>query len=322
MGIKRVIESVKAGNNFLISAHVNLEGDALGSEIAFLRLLRAIGKKALIVNDEKAPCAYDFLPDLESVLKFSRKIRVGDFDSVVALDCSALKRTGIISTIDMKGKTVINVDHHISNEYFGDVNWVDPQASSASEMVYRLFKTMKIPLDRESALALYVGILTDTGSFRYANTTAQTHKIAAELLEYDLSVSSIYKRIYENVPFYDMRALIKALEKIRLGSKGRVAWVELKKREYSRRNMVIDLAEQILNSLRSIKGVEVVALFKENLKTGNEIRANLRSSGNVDVNKIAAIFGGGGHKNASGCTIIGKLEQVRKKVLKEIGKAL
>ncbi|MDD4898996.1 MAG: bifunctional oligoribonuclease/PAP phosphatase NrnA [Candidatus Omnitrophica bacterium] len=322
MSLKKVIASLKKENNFLITSHVNLEGDALGSQIGLYYLLKAIGKRAVIVDDDTIPYGYEFLPEGKIIKRFRRGKTKIDFDCLVILDCSDLRRAGEVGKIDLKGKAVINIDHHISNEIFADVNWVEPDTSSASEMVYKLYKKMGVPFEKNSALALYVGILTDTGSFHYSNTSGATHRAAAELMECGLKVNAIYRQIYETIPFSDMKLLGNILPGIKRAFAGRVVWFELERKLWAGKKISFDLSEHILSFGRAIEGVEVVCLFKENLGAKNEIRVNFRSHGRVDVNKIARIFGGGGHKTAAGATIHGRLPVVRSKVLSKVKAAV
>lgn len=322
MSLKKVIAGIKRNKNFLITTHMNLEGDALGSELAFWRLLKAFGKRATIVNEDNLPYGYDFLPQVYSIKKYKDNLKNIKFDCFVTLDCSGLSRCGGVQRLNLGKKPVINIDHHISNENFGDINWVEPHASSACEMIYKLYKKLGVPLDRDSALCLYAGIVTDTGSFRYSNTTSFVHKITAELLRYELNVPGIYQNIYGNVPLADARLLTRILPQMRFKAGGRVAWFTVPRHLLKNQRITFDLTENILSFGRMIKGVEVTVLFKENLGTRNEVRVNFRSQGKVNVNKIAAFFGGGGHRTASACTIAGSLDETRKKVLKKIEETL
>lgn len=333
MSLKKVVAGIKSNKNFLITTHTNSEGDALGSEIAFWRLLKAMDKGATIINEDDPPLGYDFLPGVNNIKKFSRYSGIPqkagkknsqgiEFDCFVVLDCSDLKRCGEVYKINTGNKPVLNIDHHISNEGFGDINWIEPDSSSCAQMIYKLYKKLRIPLDKDIATLLYVGILTDTGSFRYPNTTALTHKIASDLLRYDLDIAQIYKNVYENVPFGDMQLLSKILPTIRRQLQGEIAWFQIKQSLLKNKKISFDLTEHILSFARAIKDVEVAVLFKENLGVKNEIRVNLRSQGKVDVNRIARFFGGGGHKTASGCTVKGRIEEVRKRVLAKIRESL
>ncbi|KPK97178.1 MAG: hypothetical protein AMJ95_10375 [Omnitrophica WOR_2 bacterium SM23_72] len=324
MSVKKVIACIKSHKNFLITSHTNLEGDALGSELAFYRLLKKLGKRAMIVNQDGLPYGYDFLPSKVILKRFkemaaSRNMR---FDCFVVLDCSDLGRTGEVANLYAKHQTILNIDHHVSNRSFGDVNWVEPHYSSCCEMIYQLYKELRVAFDRKTALFLYMGFLTDTGSFRYSNTTARVHEAVAELLQFHLDVSQIYSSVYKNMTFQDIKLLANILSRIKVGAKGRLAWVQMKKSLLQRKDEAFDLSEEILSLMRAIKNVEVCVLFKENLKRKDEIKVNLRSQGKTDVNKIAAYFGGGGHKTASGATLHGSLNGVTRKFLSRIKKSL
>jgi phosphoesterase RecJ-like protein len=189
-------------------------------------------------------------------------------------------------------------------------------------MIYKLYKKLCLSLDRDTALLLYVGILTDTGSFHYPNTTSFTHKAVSELLRYNLDIIQIYKNIYENIPLADIKLLSRILPHMRISAGGKLAWFQVKRNMLKKRRLSFDLTENLLGFARTIKGVEVVVLFKENLGVKDEIRVNLRSQGKIDVNKIASLFGGGGHKTASGATVRGKIDYVRRKVLTKIKESL
>lgn len=318
MSLKRAAACVKKHKNFLITSHLNLEGDALGAELAFYRLLKKMGKGARIINKDTLPYEYEFLPGKNLLGKFSKGAKFGGFDCFTALDCSDLGRAGAVGRINTAGKTVLNIDHHISNVRFGDINWVDAKASSCSEMIYRLYKQLRVPLDRQAALYLYVGILTDTGSFRYTNTSGFTHKAASELLKFDLNAAQIYNHIYASTPFEDMRVIIDILCGLRLEPGGKIAWAQVKSAMLKNKKPRVDLTDRVMTFARAIKGVEVAVLFREAPGVANEVRVNFRSRGKVDVNRIAQGFSGGGHKTASGATIKGSLEQARKKVLAKI----
>jgi len=321
MGLKKICASVKKYNNFLITVHTSPEGDALGSELAFYNLIKKLGKSATIINDDALPYGYDFLPGNGSIKrpgKGTKHINFADFDCFVILDCADLKRTGSVYKLNTGNNPVLNIDHHISNRNFGNVNWVEPAASSCSEMIYKLYKRLRLPIDKETALLLYTGIMTDTGSFRYSNTSSFTHKAVAELFGSGLDVAQVYRNTYENIPQSDIRLLLKVLPEIRFYCRGRIAWFKIKKGLLKSGKPRVDLADLILSFGRAIKGVEVVALFKENLGENDEVRVNLRSQGRVDVNMVASFFGGGGHKTAAGCTLHGDINKISKKVLNKI----
>lgn len=318
MSLKKVVACVKNHKNFLITSHTNLEGDALGSELAFYNLLKKLGKTATVINEDSLPYGYNFFPQKNKLIKYKDNLKNIEFDCFVALDCSDLNRTGEVYRLNSEKKTILNIDHHISNQKFGDINWVEPHASSCSEMIYKLYKALRLPLDRDTAILLYTGILTDTGSFRYSNVTSFTHKAVSQLLKFKLDIPHIYRSIYENIPFADMQLLTRILPGIKQEAKGRVVWFQVKRDMLRNKKLSFDLSEHVLSFGRAIKDAQVVVLFKENLGVKNEIRVNFRSQGNVDVNKIAQFFGGGGHKTASGATIHGRLDDIRRRVLAKI----
>jgi bifunctional oligoribonuclease and PAP phosphatase NrnA len=322
MNIKTVIAFIREHKRFLISSHTNMEGDALGSELSFAFLLKKLGKTPVIVNEDDVPYGYDFLPGTGMITKYNRKVTNIRFDCFVTLDCSDLRRTGEVYRMNTEHKPVLNIDHHVSNAYFGDVNWVDPQACCACELVWRLYKKLRVPIGRDEATVLYAGVLTDTGSFRYSNTTSMTHEIAADLVAQGVDVPAVHRNIYGNIPYGDLKLLAQILPTMQRSSDGKVVWFEIHKELLKKQKKIyFDLSESILNFARSLKGVEVVVLFKENLAAVGEVRVNFRSQGAVDVNAIAQKFGGGGHKTASGTTVRGSLPDIKRKVLASVKKA-
>jgi len=291
--------------------------------LAFYKLVRALGKEGWIVNEEEVPPGYDFLPGVNSIMRFKDAPRGMRFSSFVILDCSDLRRCGKVAQL-AQGKPIINIDHHISNPSFAQINWVDADYSSCAQMVYKLYKELRVPFNRDIALLLYIGMLTDTGSFRYSNTSRSTHQAVAELLKFKLDTVAIYKKVYEDISFADVKLIGKILPAIRQEAKGRIAWFQIERRILKRYTgkSSFDLAEYLFNFARAIKGVEVAVIFKHNLGVENEIRVNFRSQGKVDVNKIAAAFGGGGHKTASSCTIKGDISRIKRTVLRRIKEEL
>jgi len=299
-----------------------MEGDALGSVLAFYRLLKALGKRVDIVAEDSVPYPYRFLPGIAGIKKVNKKIIRMNSGCLVTLDCADLTRCGRVAGLVRPGLTVLNIDHHASNTRFGNVNWVEPQATSCTHMLYKLYKRLRLPLDRDTALFLYVGLLTDTGSFHYQNTTEATHRVAAELLKYNLDVTCIYRSIYENIPFQDLKLLSRILLNIRSQCSGQIIWFQVGRNLIREREAVFDLSEEVLKFGRLARNAEAVVFFKESPKNKKEIRVNLRSQGRLDVNKIARFFGGGGHKAASGITMHGSLEEVARRVLGRIRESL
>lgn len=317
MGKQEVVKAIKKYAKFLITAHVGLEGDALGSELALASLLRKLGKTAYIVNGEAVPSNYGFLPGAG---KICQRLIGNDFQAVFIIDCSQKSRIGAVAGQIGCGLPIINIDHHIDNKGFGQVNWVDQHVSSAGEMIYHLFKLTKVKMDRDDAVNIFTAISTDTGSFRYSNTTSATFHICGELLKFGINPAQIYTKIYEGNSAQDVLYLAKIISRINFAAKAKVAWVRINQREFKRIKAKHEIIEKALDFAKSITTVEVVAIFSQ-LKP-RLIKLSLRSKGAINVQKIALIFGGGGHICASGCTIKGSISEVEKKVLKQIRGAL
>lgn len=314
MSIRTVKQAIKKFNKFLITSHINPEGDAIGSQVAMARLLKKLGKISVMLDDSPVPNLLQFLKGSEDI----SKVMPHDFNyqAVIMLDCPDLARIGKINECIKKDSVIINIDHHISNVNFGKFNWVDPEISSAGEMVYELFKAFKVKIDLDDAVSLYAAIMTDTGSFRYSNTSSKTHRIVAELIDIGVKPHEMHTRIYETSSVQDTNLLGEALQTMKLTEDGKIAWLWVTKDMLKKTKASLEGTEGIINFARSIDGVEIAILFRE---TGTEdrVKVSFRSKGRVDVNKLAASFGGGGHTTASGCTVLGKIEEVEKKVLEK-----
>lgn len=303
--IKNIVDLIKNNNSFFITAHVNLEGDALGSELALYILLKKLNKKVVIYNNDLTPEIYKFLPRHKFIKNHFKKDK---FDLAFVLDCSDSSRAGKIENKLSAAAKVVNIDHHISNTYFGDINWVEAEMSSASEMIYYLAKRLKV-MDKDIALCLYTGIFTDTGNFTYANTSFNTHKVVAELMRYDIRPDLVHKKIHSLCVPDDIKFIGKCISKLKFSLKERICWITIsqwQKKDY-------DLTEIIFSIMRLLKNPEVFILFKKINK--NKTRINFRSSSHVDVNKAAKFFGGGGHQRASGTTLDENLKASEKKVI-------
>jgi len=319
MSMKKIIQTIKTNKRFLISTHVNPDPDALCSELALAIYLRALGKTVLIINDKATPSRYQFLSGIRSIKHYQRKKKV-IYDVAVVVDCGELSRIGRVSQLLQNDKVLINIDHHITNDNFGKLNLVRPKASSTAEVLYDLLTTAKCSLNKNLAMHLYTGIMTDTGSFRHENTTARTHKIASELIKYKFSAPLLYKKIYETVSYSDLKQLTIIISRFDMFLHKRVACVSLTKKVLSKFSKGFDLRDTIFKFLRSMKGVDVVVILTEVER--KKTRINLRSSDKFDVAKLAHQYHGGGHRRASGCVINDSVLQSRKNILNQIRKTL
>ena len=313
MSLQKVKEIIQKNKSFLITSHINLEGDSIGSQLALYALLKALGKEAYIIDEDAPAELYSFLPMIDKINTDLGNIPKCDVTMII--DCPVIKRSGEVARLIDKKSPLCNIDHHVSNTNFGDINWVDPMASSGAELVYRLFKAFNQPIDRDTALVIYVAILTDTGSFGYENTNADTHKIVAELLETGIRPLDVRNRIYENRSLKEFKLLEKILSTLKSTESGKVSYLCVTKKMLSECGCEPGVTEGFINYPRSVRGTEIAILFLENPYEKNKIQISLRSKGKADVNKLAARFGGGGHHNASGCVMDGKIQDVIKKVL-------
>ena len=313
--MKTIIQTFKKYKKFLISTHVNPDPDALCSEAALALFLRSQGKEVTILNEEKVPERFSFLPHIDQIKNCSQVKNI-DYDVAVILDCGDLDRIGKVKESLGQDKIIINIDHHIINSRFGDLNLVHPRASSTAEVLFELLMALKARLTRDMALHLYTGIMTDTGSFRYENTTPRTHEIVGTLLRYRFSPSELYKRLYEMIPFGDLKEFTNLFKRMDLFFHGKVVCVMLPQKTVKKFSEEFDLRDTIFKFLRSIKGVEVHVILTG--FTSRKTRVNLRSTGRVNVAKLAHLFKGGGHRRASGCVLGLNLHQAKEKILRTV----
>ena len=318
MSLHKVMDVIEHNDNFLIASHIDPEGDSLGSQLALAQLLKAKNKKYIIVNHSPVPYLYKFLPFVDEIKKPSSRF-LGKV--ALILDCPEIKRIAEVEKIINHGCLIVNIDHHISNKKFGDINWVEPNTSCAAEMIYKLYQCFNIKLNKNVALCLYVGILTDTGSFHYSNTSSQTHRLANQLLKFGINPASVYKQLYENMTVSDLRLFNLVLDTVKLDPSGQIAWIKLSRDMLKKSKAKMKECECFISQIRALKGVKVAAFFRET-EEKNKIKVSLRSKGDADVNKIAQFFGGGGHKAASGLTIKGSLNKAEKLVINQVKKML
>lgn len=316
MSMVQIVKAIKKNSRFLIALHVSADGDALGSALALASLLRKMGKKAYVVNDEKTPSDYAFFP---GVKKISTKISPKQFDAVIIVDCPVIQRIGNIVDL-ITQKPIVVIDHHMDNKRFGTVNWIDPNASSVGEMIFSLFKKMKVKIDKNDALNLYAAILTDTGSFKHANTTSRVFDVVSKLTRYGVIPSDIYRRIYENNSQEDILRVAQLITALSFTAKGKVAYLEIKGNMLKKIEGRPGLIDKVFDFAKSIYKVKAVVLIYQ--LPGDLVKLSLRSKCPVDVQKVAKKFGGGGHRCASGSRIKGKYTLVKNSVLSQLKKAV
>jgi len=315
---KKILEIVRSNRSFLITSHIRLDGDAVGSELALYHTLRRLGKTALVYNEDRVPETYRFLPGADVIVHNLDSIE--RFDAVFVLDCSELERVGREAERIGAMKKVINIDHHISNGSFTDWSLVRPGAGSTGEILYGLIVKMLEKVPAEVATNLYTAIMTDTGSFRYSNTGSETFRVAGELVASGADPRWIAEQVYETKPLVQVQLLGRVLGTLKVFFEGRAGIAQVTGKMLDDLDALPEHTEGFVDLIRTIEGIEVAAIIRE-LSTG-ECKVSFRSKDKVDVEKISREFGGGGHVNAAACTIPGPLGEVRKKVLRAIGKAL
>jgi bifunctional oligoribonuclease and PAP phosphatase NrnA len=299
--LDRVVDAIRMNDRFVVAAHENPDGDALGSMLATTLGLRATGKDAVMFLSGTAPTPgeYRFL-DLDGLCR-ELPDDVGD-RVLLAVDCANERRIGPDNDPVERPKLVLNVDHHHDNSRFGDVNLVVDEASSTSEIVRDILRELDVALTPTIAEALYVGLVTDTGRFQYTNTTPKALRLAAELVETGADVHGIFRHVYETVQFAKLKLLARALERAELFEGGGLVVSYLLKEDFAAVGAEEPYSEGIIDSLRAVEGSEMVALIREPPRNeGPARRVSLRSSRDeVDVSAIAREVGGGGHRQAAG----------------------
>ncbi len=321
-----IVDVFRKGNHFIITSHVNLDGDALGSEIALFLMLKQMKKDVRIINQDQTPSIYQFLPAVQEIINTERRDNHDIYFDVkpgtilVVLDSSSLERSGDIP-IDMKQVSfTVNIDHHPSNAYFGDYNYVDTEASSVGEILFRLGRQMKCKIDEQIAISLYTAIVTDTGSFRYANTNAGTFRVAAHLVHSGANPNRIADDIYNKKAASSLKILGEALRNLKIDSSYRISWTVITRDMIDKMQSKDEETEGIVDKILSVKDVQVSALFRETKR--EDIKISFRSKGEFNVDLFARLFGGGGHPNAAGCQFKGDINEAVQKVITELKKEL
>jgi phosphoesterase RecJ-like protein len=299
--LKEVADAIRENDRFLVVAHENPDGDALGSMLALTLGLRALRKDAVMYlsGTAQTPGEYHFL-DLDDV----RRELPEDVEArvLLAVDCANERRIGPADTGIDRAKLVLDIDHHHDNSKFGTLNLIVDDASSTAEIVRDLLSELEVELTPEIAEALYVGLVTDTGRFQYSNTTPKSLRVAADLVEAGADVHGIFRHVYETVQFAKLKLLARALERAQLFAGGGLVVSYLLKDDFGDVGAAEPYSEGIIDSLRAVEGSEMVALIREPPRNeGPARRVSLRSSHDeVDVSAIARKVGGGGHRQAAG----------------------
>jgi phosphoesterase RecJ-like protein len=321
MALEKLKKIIREDDNFLISSHINPDGDSIGGMLAMGWLLDKLSKRNAIVIDSAPSEKFNYLSGFERILKYSDELRLSfEPKNLIVIDAPNLERMERVNLLLPKNITTINIDHHKSNSSFGDINYIDFNAGASTEIIYDLILSFGMPLDKDAAEDIYTGIIIDTGRFRFPNTTPKTFGIASKLLEAGARTSFIAEWLHHTNSLETIKGLGVLLNSLEINMDGRIAFVHFDSSYLNGKDGVKMETEGFVNYPLSIEGVEVAVLLQES--ENGKIRVSLRSKDKINVNDIAGAFGGGGHAKAAGCRIKGTIPEAKRLLLQEISKKL
>jgi bifunctional oligoribonuclease and PAP phosphatase NrnA len=310
---QKIKEILANGREFMVTSHIDPDGDAIGSAFALSFALQKLGKETVVYLKDKVPYRYEFLPRPESLV---HEIPAKRFDAIFAVDCGDFFRIGDgYEKLKDKG-LIINVDHHNTNEAFGFLNIIDERASSTAEIIYAILKALNVPMDFDIAVNIYTAVLTDTGSFRYDSTNSKAFVICEEMTHFGVIPSYVAESVYESHPKERFLLLCGALTTLQTHYDNRLAIMYVTDELFRQTGGSKEQTEGFVEFLKEMRGVEVAVVARQ--VSENRYKMSMRSKGKIDVASVARRFGGGGHKNAAGCTIEGSADQVKKMIVEAV----
>jgi bifunctional oligoribonuclease and PAP phosphatase NrnA len=316
--VSRILDQLRANDSFCLVSHVRPDGDSVGSQLALAEALSSEGKKVVCWNDDPIPSKLAFL-DRNHRIQLPRK--GPRFDVVIALDAGSLERLGTVVDYVQGCTLLINIDHHLSNTRFADLNWVSPRTPSTGELIYRLLRAANWSITPAIANCLFTAVSTDTGSFQYPSTRPTTYAVAGDLVKRGADLSAICNEVYQSFPLSRVRLMQHTLNHFKLTDHNRLAYFWLRPQDFTRAGADPSDSEGLIDHIRAIEPVIVACMFEE--VEPNLVRISMRSkSQQVDVNAIARQFDGGGHQAAAGAKITGSPMSVQRRVIKSIREAL
>ena len=314
----RAAREILRCQRFVLTSHVRPDGDAIGSQLAMAYALRHLGKEVRIVNRDPAPPTLQVFPGVSDIEIAERTDDPAD--CVIVMESGDLTRTGVAG---LERGFIINIDHHVGNTIFGAVNWLDLSAAACGEMVFDLVGDLGVPLTPEIAVHVYVAILTDTGSFHYSNITPRTFEISRLCVEAGVDPPTVARSVFDSCSLGRLRLLGAVLNRMRLDPSGRLAIISVDPQLAAECGGTYEDTEGLINQPLTVKQIQAVVFFKE--VAPGDWRISMRSKGSIDINVVAREFGGGGHKNASGCSAMGDLVGLTRifeqKILAQIDRA-
>ncbi|MCJ7773884.1 MAG: bifunctional oligoribonuclease/PAP phosphatase NrnA [Desulfobacterales bacterium] len=315
----KIIQHLQQCGSILIATHVNPDGDAIGSSLAMGLAREALGKRVTFYTESPIPAVYRFLPETDRMVD---EIGAKDeFQTAIILDCGDIYRVGDVASTIQQIPTIINIDHHITNTKFGNYSLIDTSACATAEIVYRLIKKMKAPIDNIIAISIYTGIMTDTGSFRFSNTNRDSFAICEEMVSLGVNPYLVAQHVYGTYSLGRIKLLNRAIDSIEISENGKLSVMTITKEMFDETSTNPDDVDGLINYAKRIEDVKVAALiFEQNRNNGGDdnqktYHVSLRSDETVDVGAIATFFGGGGHTNAAGFSIESTLAGIKSKIL-------
>jgi bifunctional oligoribonuclease and PAP phosphatase NrnA len=313
--IARIVDAITSRQRFLLSSHAHPDGDAIGSQLAMAYALKALGKEAVVVNFDLAPPPLRVFPGVAEIQIADEA--TGSFDAAIIMECGDLARTGVRG---LDRYFCINIDHHLGNTGFGDITWFNASAAACGEMVYDVVRALGVPLTEEIAIHVYLALLTDTGSFHYSNITPRTFEIAAECIKAGVDPVSVARNVYDSNNMGRLKLFGAVLSAMQIDQTGRIAIVYLDHEMARAAGGTYDDTEGLINLPLTVKEIQAVVFFKE--LEGETYRVSMRSKGEIDIAAISKEHGGGGHKNAAGCTVTGAIDALQKLFVEKIERAI
>jgi phosphoesterase RecJ-like protein len=315
----KIINQIKKAQHILLASHCDPDGDAVSSLLAIGLALGTLDKKVTIYNASPIPAVYRFLPSAKRIVRHIKK--ASTYDTALILDCGHISRVGEAHTEISQIPFIVNIDHHVTNTGFGDIQLIDPEACSTAEIVFFLIKKLNAPIDKAIATSIYTGILTDTGSFRFSNTNQAAFAISQEMVRYGVDPYNIAQHVFGTYSLGRIKLLNLALDSIEISDNGKLSIMTLTHAMFAETGTQPEDVDGMINYARRIEDVKVAALIQEqkNGKTeSNGLRkfhVSLRSDGSVDVAAIAGAFGGGGHSSAAGFQVEMTMAKLKSEII-------
>ena len=304
VALGQMVEEIRRRQRFVVTSHARPDGDAVGSSMAMAFALTHLGKQVRVVSHDPPPPPMMAFPGVNTIEVTDRVDDPGD--AVIVMECGDLKRTGVEG---LERGFVLNIDHHPGNSMFGALNWFDVTAAACGEMVFDLIRELRVPLTFEIATHIYITILTDTGSFHYSNITPRTFEICRLCMEAGVNPPDVARNIFDSNNLGRLKLFGAVLSRMQLDRSGRIATLCVDERLRQETGGTYEDTEGLINLPLTVKEIQASVFFKEN--GPDDWRVSLRSKGDIDINAVAKRYGGGGHKNASGCSATGRFADLK-----------